>query len=53
MIQLSLDSINEHDVYYVMLSPRGGYIFETDNGIHYTISFENITWRLFVLATQK
>ena len=24
MIQLSLDSINEHDVYYVMLSPRAG-----------------------------
>ena len=43
MIQLSLDSINEHDVYYVMLSPRGSYIFETDNGIHYTISFEEET----------
>ena len=43
MIQLSLDSINEHDGYYVMLSPRGGYIFETDNGIHYTISFEEET----------
>lgn len=43
MIQLSLDSINEHDVYYVMLSPRGSYIFETDKGIHYTISFEEET----------
>ena len=40
MIYLSLDSINKQDVYYVMLSPRGGYIFETGNGIHYTISFE-------------
>ena len=40
MNQLSLDSINEHDVYYVMLSPRGSYIFETGKGIHYTISFE-------------
>lgn len=43
MIQLSLNSINEHDIYYVMLSPRGSYIFETDNGIHYTISFEEET----------
>lgn len=40
MIQLSLDAINELSHYYVMLSPRGGYIFETENGIHYTISFE-------------
>ena len=40
MILLSLDSINRQDVYYVMLSPQGGYIFETEKGIHYTISFE-------------
>lgn len=40
MIQLSLDAINEHAHYYVMLSPKGGYIFETEGGIHYTISFE-------------
>lgn len=40
MIVLSLDSINRQDVYYVMLSPQGGYIFETEKGIHYTISFE-------------
>ena len=40
MIQLSLDSINESAHYYVMLSPKGGYIFETEGGIHYTISFE-------------
>jgi len=40
MIQLSLDAINEHSHYYVMLSPKGGYIFETEGGIHYTISFE-------------
>lgn len=40
MIQLSLDSINESSHYYVMLSPKGGYIFETEGGIHYTISFE-------------
>ena len=40
MIQLSLDAINEHSHYYVMLSPKGGYIFETESGIHYTISFE-------------
>lgn len=26
MIHLSLDSINEQDGYYVMLSPKGGYI---------------------------
>ncbi len=37
MIQLSLDAINEHAHYYVMLSPKGGYIFETEGGIHYTI----------------
>ncbi len=40
MIYLSLDGINKQDVYYVMISPQGGYIFETDKGIHYTISFE-------------
>ena len=40
MIQLSLDAINESAHYYVMLSPKGGYIFETEGGIHYTISFE-------------
>ncbi|MBQ7150592.1 MAG: hypothetical protein IJS06_06500 [Prevotella sp.] len=40
MIVLSLDSINRQDVYYVMISPQGGYIFETEKGIHYTISFE-------------
>lgn len=34
MIVLSLDSINRQDVYYVMLSPQGGYIFETEKGIH-------------------
>ena len=43
MIQLSLDAINEHAHYYVMLSPKGGYIFETTGGIHYTISFEEET----------
>ena len=43
MIQLSLDRINERAHYYVMLSPRGGYIFETQSGIHYTISFEDDT----------
>ena len=43
MIQLSLDAINEQAHYYVMLSPRGGYIFETQNSIHYTISFEEET----------
>ena len=43
MIQLSLDAINEYAHYYVMLSPKGGYIFETEGGIHYTISFEEDT----------
>ena len=43
MIQLSLDAINEQAHYYVMLSPKGGYIFETEGGIHYTISFEEDT----------
>ena len=43
MIQLSLDAINEHAHCYVMLSPKGGYIFETEGGIHYTISFEEDT----------
>lgn len=40
MIQLSLDSINARSYYYVMLSPKGNYIFETERGIHYSISFE-------------
>lgn len=40
MIKLSLDSINAHSFYYVMLSPKGNYVFETERGIHYSISFE-------------
>ena len=43
MILLSLDHINEQAPYYVMLSPRGNYIFETERGIHYSISFEEDT----------
>lgn len=43
MIQLSLDSINDHAYYYVMLSPKGNYIFETERGIHYSTSFEEDT----------
>ena len=43
MILLSLDHINEHAPYYVMLSPRGNYIFETERDIHYSISFEEDT----------
>lgn len=40
MIHLSLDKINARSRYYVMLSPKGNYIFETEHGIHYSISFE-------------
>lgn len=40
MIRLSLDHINEQAPYYVMLSPKGNYIFETERGIHYSASFE-------------
>ncbi|MBQ7462658.1 MAG: hypothetical protein IJS63_10540 [Bacteroidaceae bacterium] len=43
MILLSLDRINEQAPYYVMLSPKGNYIFETERGIHYSISFEEDT----------
>lgn len=43
MILLSLDCINEQAPYYVMLSPKGNYIFETERGIHYSISFEEDT----------
>ena len=43
MIHLSLDSINARSFYYVMLSPKGNYIFETERGIHYSISFEEET----------
>ena len=43
MILLSLDYINGHAPYYVMLSPKGNYIFETERGIHYSISFEEET----------
>ena len=43
MIQLSLDDINNQAHYYVMLSPKGSYIFETELGIHYSISFEDET----------
>ena len=43
MKPLSLDHINERYTYYVMLSPKDNYIFETERGIHYSISFEEET----------
>ncbi len=43
MKPLSLDHINERSPYYVMLSPKDNYIFETERGIHYSISFEEET----------
>lgn len=43
MIMLSLERINENAPYYVMLSPKGNYIFETERGIHYSVSFEEET----------
>ena len=43
MKPLSLDHINERSPYYVMLSPKENYIFETERGIHYSISFEEET----------
>ena len=43
MIQLPLERINEQAPYYVMLSPKGNYIFETERGIHYSLSFEEDT----------
>ncbi len=43
MKQLSLDRINKYAHYYVMRSPKGNYIFETERGIHYSISFEKDT----------
>ena len=38
MTHLSLDHINDRAPYYVMLSPKDSYIFETERGIHYSIS---------------
>ena len=43
MTPLSLEQINKLAPYYVMLSPRDNYIFETEQGIHYSISFEEDT----------
>ena len=43
MNPLSLDHINELSPYYVMLSPKDNYIFETERDIHYSISFEEET----------
>ena len=43
MKPLSLEHINERSPYYVMLSPKDNYIFETERGIHYSISFEEET----------
>lgn len=43
MTHLSLDHINDRAPYYVMLSPKDSYIFETERGIHYSISFEEDT----------
>lgn len=40
MTQLSLENINKRAPYYVMFSPKGNYIFETERGIHYSASFE-------------
>lgn len=42
MIQLSLDSINEHNNYYVMLSPKGDYIATIEGkGFYAAIIVEN------------
>ena len=43
MILLSLERLNENAPYYVMLSPKGNYIFETERNIHYSVSFEEDT----------
>lgn len=37
---LSLDNINAHSPYEVRNSPNGDFVFGTNLGIHYLISFE-------------
>ena len=43
MIHLSLDSINKQNVYYVMISPQGGYIFETEKGADFEMTAQVLT----------
>ena len=40
MIELSLDKINTQSPYEVSYAPNGDFVFATNLGIHYLISFE-------------
>ena len=43
MIELSLEKINTQSPYEVSYAPNGDFVFATNLGIHYLISFENET----------
>ena len=43
MIELSLEKINLQSPYKVSYAPNGDFVFATNLGIHYLISFENET----------
>ena len=43
MIELSLEKINTQSPYEVSYAPNGDFVFSTNLGIHYLISFENET----------
>ena len=43
MIQLPLDQINAQSPYEVSYAPNGDFVFATNLGIHYLISFEKET----------
>ena len=40
MIELSLNKINAQSPYEVSYAPNGDFVFATNLGIHYLISFE-------------
>ena len=43
MIELSLEKINIQSPYEVSYAPNGDFVFSTNLGIHYLISFESET----------
>jgi len=43
MIELSLEKINIQSPYEVSYAPNGDFVFATNLGIHYLISFESET----------
>ena len=51
MIELSLEKINIQSPYEVSYAPNGDFVFSTNLGIHYLISFEHAAPERFTIRT--